>query len=588
MAENTWINQVRPGSRPEQDLTGRTDYLRRRLDAAEFGQAVFAHDVTLDPDLLEGQPVYWNDDAQRFEAALAAAEADADSGALVPSASAHVLGVLYAKEFATKGSVLLFGYAPLDLTNSAGAGAAAGLYYLSASEPGKLTRQRPAVSCPVLFCDGAGNAYVRPSDRPFAEDHVHYSFELACRPAGHSDQPDPDGRHAVKSPDVSVRGWLPATHASFRGTAPRRAAFGYNLAAHPELQRVWPPVPVEAVALTWDKGTNALGGTAVPLGTDGLVVVDRYGIWWMSDLYGDAPWPAATNTSLSSYPAEGSYPSSDVTPESPRFERMRLTLSFVRMAYATSRATVTSLRPATASPIRFVDCDGNEATTGDLFARFAEDFLVEDNTTDGSLVLKELSGNRFKRGPVVEGVRSTSANLEVSGSRTKEIDGETYQQGLLALTVNLDPAARDLPVQLVRLDDVKERVYQDVLYLGMPADTESSIRARLKVPGAGLPADPRVKLRVQLLGRAAGTVPTLTASYRLVPRPTGAAALPTADTALALATGQTVAADEYVESESDPIAVAAGDTLLFTIARADDAYSGELGLLDVTGVLYAG
>lgn len=590
--EQTWVRQVRdPVSgdtgRTTGALIGRTDYLKKRLDAAELGEAVFKHDATLDPDVLEGQPVYWNDDAQRFELALAGAETDPESGALVPTLASDVRGVVWAKEFANKGSVLLFGTAALSIANAAGEDAPAGRYFLSAVEPGKLTLQRPPVTVPVLFYDGHGRVFVQPATSNFAEAHTHFSFDLACRPAGSSDQPDPGYRHTIKTPDVTAKGWLPA--ALFGNRAPRRAAFGYNLAAHPELQRVWPPIPVTAAELVWDKGNGRVGGTVVPLGADGLVVLDRNGIWWMSDNYGDVPWPTATNTSVSSYPSE-SYPSSDTVPEDPRFEKMRLKLSFARLAFATDKSVVTSLQPRDDSPIRFFDCDGKPANTGDLFAAFLTDFLISDNDTDGSLAIKELDGNRFKRGYMVQGVLSGNDNLTITSTRTKQIGEKTYHQGLLEFSVNLDPAARDLPTSVVRLDDVKERFYQDVMYLGMPADQESNVRGRVKVPGAGLPASPKVKLRVQLLGRANGTLPALTVSYRVLPRPGSGdvEALPTSDAGLTFATGQTVAADEYVEVESEAFDVAAGDTVLFTISRDDDGYSGEVGLLDMVGVLFAG
>ncbi len=594
--DTTWVRQVRDPSdanvaRTTGALIGRTDYLKRRLDAAELGEGVFRHDVTLDPDLLEGQAVYWNADTQRFEAALAGVETDPVSGALVPTAASDCLGVLWLKAAASIGSVLLFGSATLDITNAAGPDAPAGRYYLSADSAGGLTVQRPPVGVPVLYYDGRGTVYVQPNLKNPIEEHVHFRFDLYCRPAGHADQPELAQKHTIKSPDVTAKGWLPAS--LFGAKAPRRAAFGYNLAAHPELQRVWPPVPISAVELTWDRGNGLVGGTVVPLGADGLVVVDANGIWWMSDNYGDVPWPTATNTSLSSYPAE-SYPSSDTIPENPRFEKMRLGLAFARMTFATDKSVVTSLAPAVGSPIRFVDCDGNAADTGELFAKLDSQFQILDSNPDGSLVVKELNDEgKLVRGRVIEGVRSSNGNLIVTGSHTKVIgtgdDAEEYAQGLLVLDLPSDPAARDLNIQLVRLDNTKDRFYSGVPYLGMPADQASEIRGKLKVPNAGLPAVPTVKLRVQILPRANGTLPTLTVTYRVLPRPaTGPEALPVLDTGLTFTTGQAVTANEYIEVESSGIAVEAGDVVLFTIARADDGYSGEVGLLDVAGVLYQG
>ena len=591
MAQRTWVRQVNDPTDPNVrrttgQLVGRTQYLRERVDAAEFGQAVFAHDVTLDPDLLEGQPVYWNDAAQRFEAALAAAETDDESGNLVAAASANCIGVLYAKEFSTKGHVLLSGYAPLDISN-ASEDTSSGRYYLSSSEPGKLTKQRPGVSVPVLFLDGSGNAYVQPALHDFAQSHAHYRFDLRCYPAGTAVQPDQGDPHTITNPDPSLRGWLPASE--FGGRAPAKAVFGYNLAAHPDLQRVWPPVPLSAVSLFWDKGDEHRGGSDIPVGSDGLVIVDRFGIWWTSDCYADVPWPTATNTATSSEASEPSLGSGE-GPECPRFEKMRLVLAFAKMSFATADNAVTSLRPADGSPIRFRDCDGNEKSTGDLFASFDTDFVVSDADTDGSVVFKQLDGTRFKAGYVAEGVRAENENLTVSGSRTKQIGAETFHQGLITLSVNLDPAARDVPVQLVRLDDVKERFYQDVMYLGFPAGVGSSIRGKVKVPGAGLPAGAKLKLRIQLLGRANGTLPDLTVTYRILPRPTsGNVALPTTDSAVDFDSAVAVTTDQYAEVESGSFSVSAGDTVLFTVSRADDdGYAGEVGLLDVVGVLFAG
>lgn len=591
----SWVRQIRHVQpregvragvvrRPDQSMEGRTDYLKERLDEAALGQMIVARDVPLHEDILESQPVYWNDTEGRFEPALAGSEADPASGAQVPTASSDCLGVVLYKSTATLGDVLLFGYAEMDITNAVDETPQSGRYYLSSQSAGKLVRQRPAVGVPVLFYDGDGHVFVMPSIHGFLEDHIHYRFELVARPAGYSSEPVIGERHTITNPDADRQGWLPASHSSFNGMAPAKAAFGYNLNAHPELLRVWPPVPLDAVQILYDKGRHRGGATDVPIGVDGLVVLDQYGIWWMSDCYGDVPWPRDFNSSISS-----SATSESSNPECPREETTRIIMGFAKMIFATDKSVVTSLKPFEGSPIRFVDCDGEEASTGNLFAKFISDFLIQDNDFEGNLALKALDGVNFKRGYMVQGVRSTNDNLSISGTRQKSISNVSYSQGLLDLTVNLEPSARDLPVKLVRLGNAKDRLYEGVMYIGFPDSTESSIIGSIKVPGAGLPASPKVKLRLQLFGRTAGTLPGLELTYRILSRPTSATALPTTDSALAIDTELVITASQYIEAESAAITVVAGDTIVFTLKRTgDDAYGAEVGLLDLVGILYAG
>lgn len=584
-----WIQQVVQPSdstivRTTIPLESRTQYLKDRLDASELSRGVFQLGATLDPTLLEGQPVYYNDDTQRFEAALAATEIDEATGSLVSAASAECVGILYFKEFANKGDILLAGNASMTLDNSAGESASAGRYYLSSADPGRLTLQKPGFSVPVLFYDGQGQVYVQPVIRDFVETHVHISIPLVCQPAGHSTAPSPGERHEIFTPDSTQPGWLPANSDVFNGLAPARAAFGYNLALHPELNRLWPPIPTQAAELVWFKGDRS-GGSIVPQGADGLVVVDANGIWWMSDCYGDVPWPTMTNTSLSSYPSEPSLSE----PECPRFDKMRLILHFNRMSFSTEENVVTSLQPYQTSPVRIVDCNGETAQTGDLFVKLDTDFSISDNDAVGNLAFKDLDGQKFKRGWVVSGLRSTNDRVTITGSRTTEIDGLTYSQGLLSLAVNLDPGQQLIPSQLVRLNNAEQEFYEDVPYVSLPSGRASSVRCIYRVPVAGLPSNPKFKLRLQLFGLTTGTFPGLTATYRIISRPTGQVVLPTSDSALAISTALAITSGKYREVESDNFTVAAGDTVLVTLSRtASDGYSGKVGLLDLSGLLYPG
>lgn len=371
-----WIDDVRlvrngesvsaaVANRPTATLADRTDYLRQRLDDVDLAEGLRARDVALAEDTFVGAAVYFNTDRLQFENALAESATEADTGAPVRAARAVVLGVVVAKASTTLGDVLLLGrHSPLDLAAAADTAAPEpGLYYLSADREGGLTLTRPAVPTPVLFYDGTG-VYVFPATRDFGEDHVHYAFDLTCRPAGDVTPPADGDRHVITAPDTGLPGWLPAGHAVFNGLAPSRAAFGYNLSAHGELARAWPPVPLEAASLFLDRGQGHRGGGLVPLGDTGLAVLDANGLWWMSDCYDDVPWPTDLDTGVAAGPS-----SSSALPECPRDEQMRLRLCFGAMLFATDRSQVTSLTLAGDGGLSLTDPDGNAASRGPLTLR---------------------------------------------------------------------------------------------------------------------------------------------------------------------------------------------------------------------------
>ena len=604
--------------RPDKALESNLQYLKDLVDATQLGEVLVIRDATVESSVLVGQPVHWNAITGQFEKALAVIESDAESKTMSPKAAAEVIGIVQAKANATLADIVTMGWVEIDLSNAIDDEIIAGRYYLSSAEAGKLTKQRPPVSVPVLFTDGLGKALVLPITRNFLNDHIHYSFELTPQPAG--DHYHTSGRHEITNPDSSQKGWLPADHSSFNGKAPGKAVFGYNLAAHSELKAIWPPLPITAVAITWDKGDNdnnqTIGGVDIPLGLEGLCHVDANGIWWMSDCDGDVPWPedlVDSSSSSSSWAAdgygsldsEGSWSSSRDSsssseswflPECPRFDRMRLILHFAKMSFGTDKSVVTSLQPAEGSPIAVENCEGVAATTGDLFLNLSLELSVTDAALEGYQVVKDVSGTEYKRGPVVEGLLA-GGNAELASDTTlTTVDGTLYQ-GRVTVTVPPDISGRELTPQIVRLDDVVERYYDEVPYLGFIAGRASSVRFRFHVPPTGLSDPATIKLRVMILGRVAGTLPDLSISYRKIPREdpaTDPAALPTTETTLTWATpggppagpgSITFTANQYAEVESTAFPTDAGDTILVTIGRSVvDAYTGELGLLRVGAV----
>jgi hypothetical protein len=350
-------------ARPTRQLEENVKNLRDRFEDAALGKALYDYDVTLEPECDVGTPVYWNPEALRYERALAGAEAGAD-GVLRPLDSCFVAGIVRLKTADNRGDLLTLGRDQIEGVSRAfeSQNAVPGAYYLSAKHPGKLVHRadRPAAGVPVLVLYDGDEVLVAPSVKDFALDHLHLRFELACRPAGTHVAPNDGERHVVLDGDASVPGWLPAGHNALGGNAPAGAAFGYNLAADTELAALWPPVPAEAAALLWDKDGD--GAREAPLGQDGLVMIDAYGIWWMSDAYGDVPWPVdwSAPTSTSSI--------SSAQPEQPRSRRMRAYVQFSRANYLTWPNVVTRLTPAADSPIQLVDRRGQAATTGDLTA----------------------------------------------------------------------------------------------------------------------------------------------------------------------------------------------------------------------------
>lgn len=607
MADKSWkpnISRIRTGdavspgnaNRAPRELERRTNYLKERIDGIENAEALVAWHAPICPDVLENQPVFWNTDTRRFELAIAGAELDAASQQYQPTVESNCLGVLLTKVTATSGHVAIQGIIPLNAVENAIDGdVLPGRYYLSAVEAGKLVRQRPAQASYVLTvlgqkdsCEDRVYAYVSPHLRDTGNDHIHYRFSLACVPAGTVTPPAEGEAHVITDPDDTVRGWLPADHESFDGHAPAGAAFGYNLAAHEELGRLWPPLPLQAVAVLWDKGVDHKGATEVPLGADGLVVIDVNGIWWMSNCFGDVPWPTY-------YDSESSYSYGSESLECERTERMRLELLFERTAYGADKTVVTSLKPATDSPLRFVNCDGQPASTGDLLADINIALLIGADDVSGGQVLKSLVGAyRFGRGWVAEGIKAGSAQILLTSShsflQTEGDETSRVHQGIVVADVDTG-IDRELSPQLARLGDAVERPYRNVMAIGFPEGRDATVTARFDIPSTGIPNNPVVTIKMLLFGTLAGDLPPMTMGYKIIGEPEDdeGVEIPTSETALTADTELTVDANKVYKVLSESFEIAAGDTLVVSLSRASNSgYLGEVGLMRIVAVLSAG
>lgn len=572
-------------NRPTRQVDHNVRVLRDLLAAADLGEALFARSAPVEPAALPGMPVWWNPDAGRFERAQLALDTDPATGEAALAARAQPWGVVHSKPGAALADVLVAGTAALDVA-AAGGGTAAGLYYLSASDPGGLTRVRPSVAVPVLRCDGAGRVLLLGQGVDAATSHRHYRFDLACLPAGHHAPPAPGGRHAVTSPDAALPGWLPASHASFGGRAPLGAAFGYNLAAHPALAAAWPPAPASSAVLDWNRGGDpSRDGGTVQLGRYGQCVVDRHGLWWMSDCYADVPWPHGL-----AVPGPDESLSQGAGPECPRDVPMTLTLWFTKVGGASDNAAVSSL--VSRDPRLRVACEGagTPARTGPLELSLDLGFLVGPGPVRGASVLKRLDGGTFYPGYVAEGVYALTGNVHlVSDLPTVPRDpgdpgSEPVHRGLVGVGVAA-PSSYEIDPSVTRVHGATEEYYKGALYLGLGPSAPSSFVAQFRVPDSLPYASPRLVYRLRLLGRAAGTLPSLTVKAQFVPRPPAGLAtpvdLPTARTTLTLPTAAaTGGADRLVEASSSPVAVSPGDTVYVEVSRAGtDGYAGQVGVL---------
>lgn len=561
-------------------LEGNTAYLKSIFESAVLGSAQFAYGVTVETDALIGQPVYFNAANGRFERALAAATVDS-SGELTTTASSHVWGLVYAKHSSITADLLLSGYAPLDLSNAVTGTVTAGLYFLSGTTAGGMQKTSPPVGIPILRSDGDGNVLLRPNLSDIFAQHRHYRFELQCVPAGTHSDPGASP-HVITGPDVNVEGWLPAASLS---NAPTGAKFGYNVAASAALSAVWPPMPLDSAYLEWNKGLSKdVGGTGVQRGTAApLVVIDRNGIWWMSDSYQDVPWPHDYDTS--------SPPAAPVPGADPRDLAMTATLYFTKMQYHSDSTVVTSLRPGSSKVSLTCLHDGATGkTTGDLVVDLDLANLVDPGDDEaGYLVFKDYDPNTqtWFRGPAVDAVVAGEGVLLNSTAQ----DG-TSHRGVVTIAAPAASAGMELPLEEVRLNGVEEENYQDTLGLGFPDGRDSEFRAKFKIPGAlsGV-TSLTMKLRFQFLARAAGSLPDFTLAYRRIPRPTAATALPIVDSALTLdmTPGSSMAINEYVEIESAAFTAAPGDCVLFSMLRSgsSDGYSGYVHVLDIRPVIEA-
>lgn len=577
-------------NRPLIELLGNTAYLRSWLAAMSGGSALFLRSQPIDSTILVGQPVYWNQDAVRFEAARL--EPALTGGDPLVGDAGQVWGLLHSKLTSDVGVILLYGYAEMDLSLAVdelvGGEVPPGTWYLSPFTAGVLTRNRPTLAVPVCRTFGSNQVHVSPAFQDFDGQHRHYAVPLTMSPAGETSPPTPGDPHVITSADSSLPGWLPATDPVFDGNAPVGAVFGYNIAADIAVQRVFPPLPVSSAAVIMQRpSVYDVAGDRPAYGQqlfEDTVLINSHGIWWMTDCYDSVPWPTLTDTAVPPGPAPAAC--------DPQAKNYSLVLYTSRLLFSTDNAYVQSLRSVDSRIKVYESGTTQPATAGNLDLALDLNFTVDPADTRGNVVLKSLNAATqvFSSGTVLEAIRASTSNVTLSGGTAVTIGGQQYRVGAVSIGVVAD-SLLELSSQLVRLDGVTEESFP-VLYLGMPNTNTTSVVMKFDVPTL-IPANMNFRLRLQLLGRAAGTLPPLVLEYYSIARPPDALLTPVsviqAFLPLNLPTTTVVGANQAVEAISEAITVQPGDTIYLRITRTPavlaDGYGGELGIMRQIGVL---
>jgi hypothetical protein len=269
-----------------------------------------------------------------------------------------------------------------------------------------------------------------------------------------------------------------------------------------------------------------------------------------------------------------------------------LHLWFSRPTYHTDNAVVASLTAADGAPLTITDCAGKPASTGNLVIGMDMRLLADGDSHPGHIVVKELAGAAVRRGPVVSGLRSENPIIELVPEAGVLPDADGFYYGRLLIRYQ-DPAlaARELDVSLYALDGATEEKYAGMFYLGFVPGRQSAARGRLDVPSTGMPAGQfAVALALRVICTAAGALPDLQLSYRRLPPADAPAALPGDASeitlpAVALSARTAAAANIYFDYLTAPMQARAGETLMFTLRRHVDPYSGVIGVIRSRGVL---
>lgn len=206
------------------------------------------------------------------------------------------------------------------------------------------------------------------------------------------------------------------------------ANFVYSIGMDQSLYKFYPPIPVDTGIIT-NNGIEASGYSLFPDNPEYRLSLNT--IYWYSDLYDQVPWPKDW-----------------VSIANPGTELEDVGLFFGQMSIGNT-GIVTSLQPAPNSPIRVLQCGTNESgTVGDLALDVDLNLVTEDANLSGYQTIKLASGNRLRRGPIVERLIA-GPGISISSSA-----GAPAGQGVV--TVTSTDSALSGEFETVALENAKQ------------------------------------------------------------------------------------------------------------------------------------
>lgn len=525
-------------NRPIMQLGERTEYLKALVDVLSAGGSIMDMDAPMAPDVQEGQAVYWNATTLQYDRALAALAYDGAGNYGGNADSAYALGICGAKTTATNGVVIFAGTADgVDFTYGLETGETlgAGPYFLSATEPGRMTQNRPVVGVYVMFGTTGGSAVIAPSTREILEDHTHYRYEL------------------LYGNDVSTTaGWSNVFDSTL---APSGARYRYTIEADARPYAMFPFQPASSTYFEID----GIGG-------NDKVTIDNNGIWWTT---------------------------ADREPN----EYNTMTIYYAKPTTGDVTTLVRSLQAASDSPLlRVTDCNGAAATKGDLYVHLDLLEAASGNATSGYIVMKSLdSDGKILRGPVVESITSASPEISVSiDSENGEVLEDGSKVGKLTLTYNSpDTVTREIVPTLTELYGALQSDYNNIPYVALPSRSfDTALSLQYDVSFTGLTGTFASTFNAWIYSSSAGALSStaIQVDYTIIRAAVSTEAYALTDvTKVLTGTGYltmlpnfTMNANGYRKAtfSISGVSVQPGDRVAVKLTRKDaGSYAGEIGIL---------
>ena len=367
----------------------------------------------------------------------------------------------------------------------------------------------------------------------------------------------------------ALPGWLPATAQFFPDTAiPTGARYGYNFDQDSQLHQLFPETVVGTYVVCKD-------GVALPNST---VVTNSNGLWWFDDKL-QLPWH--TVGVLSILPDTNVVLPEWTLAEAPDAVRPTdLTLVYTKLVSGGINVVTTLESPAD-SPITVVDPYGNPANSGPLVLKAGFSVTSDSITESGSLVVKDVTGFKMKRGQVVERL---TAGANISLVSTMAGGQGSVQVGVVGLDGKLEGEP-----DILAIDDifVERDPILNIFYSTMPTGKSSSILGKISVPQY-LQGPYTLQLVIHFIalhGAGTANLPALELSYTKITSVVGNTSnLSTATTGnpgINMLSDGVAPRDSFVV-QTDLASVTAGDAVFFKLSRPiGGPYVGRVGILSI-------